>query len=102
VNLVLLYIDRFDVKMLDVEVCNKIFIWAFYPRVAAKAIYDTTVANYAGIGRFQRKIIYQKMFQLLITSANPRSFIASINTDVLENNTANKIIAKLEGGEGNE
>lgn len=60
-------------------------------RVAAKAIYDTTLANYAASGTFQRKKC-QKLFQELAVSASPRDFVARIDTDLLGNFSAEDII----------
>lgn len=93
-NLLATFIDRFGVEALDRETCEKIFVWAFYPRIAAKAIYDTTLANYAASGTFQKKKS-QKLFQELAVSATPREFVARINTDLLGNLTASDIINKI-------
>ena len=81
-------------EALDRETCEKIFVWAFYPRTAAKAIYDTTLANYAASGTFQKKKS-QKLFQELAVSATPREFVARIDTDLLGNLTASDIVNKL-------
>jgi len=94
VNLLATFIDRFGTDKLDRETCEKVFVWAFYPRVAAKAIYDTTLANYAASGTFQRKKC-QKLFQELAVSASPRDFVARIDTDLLGNLSAEDIINKL-------
>lgn len=93
-NLLATFIDRFGVDKLDRETCEKIFVWAFYPRISAKAIYDTTLANYAASGMFQRKKC-QKLFQELAISATPREFVSRIDTDILGNLTATEIINKL-------
>jgi uncharacterized protein with ParB-like and HNH nuclease domain len=94
INLLATFIDRFGEDKLDRETCEKVFVWAFYPRVAAKAIYDTTLANYAASGAFQRRKC-QKLFQELAVSATPREFVARIDTDMLGNLTAADIINKL-------
>ncbi|WP_198528156.1 hypothetical protein [Mesobacillus subterraneus] len=96
-NLLATFIDRFGVEKLDRETCEKVFVWAFYPRTAAKAIYDTTLANYAASGTFQKKK-WQKLFQELAVSATPREFVARIDTDMLGNLTAEDIINKLNEG----
>lgn len=93
-NLLATFIDRFGADKLDRETCEKVFVWAFYPRTAAKAIYDTTLANYAASGTFQRRKC-QKLFQELAVSATPREFVARIDTDMLGNLTAADIINKL-------
>jgi hypothetical protein len=95
-NLMISFIDRFGADWVDREVCEKVFVWAFFTRAIASHIYDSTIANYAGDGTFQKKSIYQKMFQLLATSATPREFVASMDTDLLNNFTAKTIIEKLE------
>ncbi|WP_303871906.1 DUF262 domain-containing protein [Acetobacterium wieringae] len=95
-NLLATFIDRFGKEKLDQEVCEKVFVWAFYPRTAAKAIYDTTLANYAAGGTFQRRKC-QKLFQELAVSATPREFVARIDTDLLGNLTSADIINKLNG-----
>ena len=94
VNLMATFIDRFGVEQLNRETCEKVFVWAFYPRVAAKAIYDTTLANYAASGTFQRRKC-QKLFQELAVSASPREFVARIDTDILGNYSAVDIINLL-------
>lgn len=94
INLLATFIDRFGEDKLDRETCEKVFVWAFYPRVVAKAIYDTTLANYAASGTFQRRKC-QKLFQELAVSATPREFVARIDTDMLGNLTAADIINKL-------
>jgi len=94
INLLATFIDRFGEDKLDRETCEKVFVWAFYPRVSAKAIYDTTIANYAASGTFQRKKC-QKLFQELTVSATPHEFVARIDTDMLGNRTAAEIINKL-------
>ena len=96
-NLLATFIDRFGADKLDRETCEKVFVWAFYPRTAAKAIYDTTLANYAASGTFQRRKC-QKLFQELAVSATPREFVARIDTDMLGNLTAADIINKLNEG----
>ena len=96
VNLLATFIDRFGADKLDREICEKVFVWAFYPRVAAKAIYDTTLANYAASGTFQRRKC-QKLFQELAVSSSPREFVARIDTDMLDNLSAEDIINRLKG-----
>ena len=93
-NLLATFIDRFGEDKLDRETCEKVFVWAFYPRIVSKAIYDTTLANYAASGKFQRKKC-QKLFQELGVSATPREFVARIDTDMLGNLTAADVINKL-------
>lgn len=93
-NLLATFIDRFGADKLDRETCEKVFVWAFYPRTVAKAIYDTTLANYAASGTFQKRKC-QKLFQELAVSATPREFVARIDTDMLGNLTAADIINKL-------
>jgi uncharacterized protein with ParB-like and HNH nuclease domain len=93
-NLLATFIDRFGADKLDRETCEKVFVWAFYPRIASKAIYDTTLANYAASGKFQRRKC-QKLFQELAVSATPREFVARIDTDMLGNLTATDVLDKL-------
>lgn len=94
INLLATFIDRFGEDSLDRETCEKVFVWAFYPRVSAKAIYDSTLANYAAGGIF-RRMKCQKLFQELAVSATPREFVARIDTDMLGNLSAQDIIKKL-------
>lgn len=96
VNLLATFIDRFGSDKLDREVCEKVFVWAFYPRVTAKAIYDTTLANYAASGTFKRKKC-QKLFQDLSVSSSPREFVSRIDTDALDNLSTQDIINQLKG-----
>lgn len=94
INLLATFIDRFGKDKLDREICEKAFVWAFYPRVEAKAIYDSTIANYAASGTFHNRKC-QKLFQELTVSATPREFVASIDTDLLSNYTPSDILSKL-------
>jgi len=93
-NLLATFIDRFGLDTLDRETVEKAFVWAFYPRIVAKAIYDTTLANYAASGSFQKRKC-QKLFKELAISATPREFVARIDTDMLGNLNAMDIINKL-------
>lgn len=94
INLLATFIDRFGKDKLDREICEKVFVWAFYPRVEAKAIYDSTIANYAASGMFHKRKC-QKLFQELAVSATPREFVARIDTDLLSNYTPSDILSKL-------
>ena len=94
INLLATFIDRFGAGELNRETCEKVFVWAFYPRVIAKAIYDTTLANYAASGTFQRRKC-QRLFQELAVSATPLEFVARIDTDMLGNLSAADILNKL-------
>lgn len=94
INLLATFIDRFGKDRLDREICEKVFVWAFYPRVEAKAIYDSTIANYAASGTFHKRKC-QKLFQELAVSATPREFVARIDTDLLSNYTTTDILSKL-------
>jgi len=95
INLLVLYCDRFGEEEIDREICEKIFVWAFYPRVIADLIYDSTIANYAGNGNFRKKMIYQKMFQVLSTCVSPQKFKSNIDTDLLDNYTIDSILEDL-------
>lgn len=95
VNLMVYFVDRYGQKEITKEVCEKVFVWAFFPRIEADLLYDSTIANYAGNGTFRKKTVYQKMFQVLSISATPREFVSKIDTDVLNNLTAATVISKL-------
>lgn len=97
-NLLALFIDRFGRDSLSKEVCEKVFIWAFYPRANASRIFDATQANYAAGEKFQKKPA-QKMFQLLNTTTTPNDFISKIDMDLLQNYSTQDILNKLEGKE---
>jgi len=94
-NMTTLFFDRFGHGEYDREMEEKIFVWAFYPRVNSELIYDSTIANYAGAGVFHKKNDFQKLFQKLSISSTPREFIANINMDVLENHTKKTILKLL-------
>jgi hypothetical protein len=98
INLLALFADRFGSNNVDREICEKIFVWAFYPRIEAELVYDSTIANYAATGQFKKKTIYQRIFQVLAVSSTPREFAANIDTDVLRNFTASGIVSKLTEG----
>lgn len=94
-NITALFFDRFESGEYDEEMKEKVFVWAFYPRVESKMVYDATIANYAGVGLFHKKNDYQKLFQKLSISATPREFIAGINMELLENYTKENMIKQL-------
>jgi len=91
INITALFIDRFGFDKYDGEIEEKVFVWAFYPRIINERIYDATIANYAGIGVF-RNNNYQRLFQKLSISSTPREFIASINMDLFGNYTFETIL----------
>jgi len=95
-NMIALYIDRFGDSELNREVCEKVFVWAFYPRTVAKRIFDSTQANYAAGEKFQKKPA-QKLFQVLNSSTSPTDFISRINMDLLQNFSSDDILRELEG-----
>lgn len=94
-NLVLLFVDRFGQGALDKDIVETIFIWAYYPRIKARAIYDSTLANYAAGGIFQRRTV-QKLFQLLHHASTPSDFLQKINRDQFEHFTLEKILEEEE------
>ena len=55
INLIALFQDRFGSEALTREINEKIFVWAFYPRVMAKYIGDSMQANYAAGEKFFEK-----------------------------------------------
>ena len=92
INILCSFVDRFGKNCTELkEVEEILFVWAFYPRIVAKLLYDSSIANYVAGGEFQRKKGYQKMFQLLATSTSPRDFISKIDMDILENYTADEL-----------
>lgn len=94
-NMIALFVDRFGEESLNREVCEKTFIWAFYPRVESSRIFDSTQANYAAGVRFQKKPA-QKLFQVLNSSTTPTEFISRIDMDLLQNLSSKDILEKLE------
>lgn len=94
-NMIALFVDRFGEDSLNREVCEKIFVWAFYPRAVASRIFDSTQANYAAGVRFQNKPT-QKLFQVLNSSTTPTEFISRIDMDLLQNFSSKDILEKLE------
>ncbi|XZJ40988.1 DUF262 domain-containing protein [Clostridium perfringens] len=100
INLIALFQDRFGSEALTREINEKIFVWAFYPRVMAKYIGDSMQANYAAGEKFLKNPA-QKLFHLLASSATPNDFISKINTDLFQNYTSNDIISRLNDQGGN-
>lgn len=94
-NMIALFVDRFGEEKLNREICEKIFVWAFYPRVVASRILDSTQANYAAGVRFQNKPT-QRLFQVLNSSTTPTEFISRIDMDLLQNFSSKDILEKLE------
>lgn len=93
-NMLALFIDRFGEKHLTDEVCERIFIWAFYPRAMASRILDSTQANYAAGGKFQGKSV-QKLFQVLNSATTPNDFMSQIEMNNLQNYNYEDIIERL-------
>lgn len=94
-NVCILFMERFGENELTKEVMETLFIWAYYPRVKSKAIYDVTLGNYAAGGRFHQQPA-QKLFQLLANATSPNDFLVKIDRDLFEHYTVDKIIAKEE------
>ncbi|MDR2832519.1 MAG: DUF262 domain-containing protein [Streptococcaceae bacterium] len=93
-NMIALFVDRFGKGNLNREVCEKVFIWAFYPRTVASRIFDSTQANYAAGAIFQKKPA-QKLFQVLNSSTTPTEFISRVDMDLLQNFTSDDILDKF-------
>ncbi|MFZ2256807.1 MAG: DUF262 domain-containing protein [Clostridiaceae bacterium] len=94
-NMIALFIDRFGESNLNREVCEKVFVWSFYPRTVASRIFDSTQANYAAGAKFQKKPA-QKLFQVLNSSTSPTDFISRIDMDLLQNFSSDDILEKLD------
>lgn len=92
-NILALFIDRFGEDALDKEVLEVLATWAYYPR-KAKRIMDSTLANYAAGGTFQKKEV-QKLFQVLNHSLTPSDFLQKINRDYFENITLKELIKEI-------
>ena len=90
-NICSLFADRFGKEELSKEIVETLFIWAYYPRVKSRAIYDVTVGNYASGGKFRQKEI-QKLFQLLAHAVTPNDFMVKIDRELFENYTVEQII----------
>ena len=90
-NICSLFAERFGKEELSKEIVETLFIWAFYPRVKSRAIYDATVGNYAAGGKFRQKEI-QKLFQLLAHAVTPNDFMVKIDRELFENYTVEQII----------
>ena len=90
-NICSLFAERFGKEELSKEIVETLFIWAFYPRVKSRAIYDATVGNYAAGGKFRQKEI-QKLFQLLAHAVTPNDFMVKIDRELFEHYTVDKII----------
>ena len=90
-NICSLFAERFGKEELSKEIVETLFIWAYYPRVKSRAIYDATVGNYAAGGKFRQKEI-QKLFQLLAHAVTPNDFMVKIDRELFENYTVEQII----------
>ena len=95
-NICSLFAERFGKEELSKEIVETLFIWAYYPRVKSRAIYDATVGNYAAGGKFrQRKV--QKLFQILAHAVTPNDFMIKIDRELFENYTVEQIIEEERG-----
>ena len=90
-NICSLFAERFGKEELSKEIVETLFIWAYYPRVKSRAIYDATVGNYAAGGKFRQKEI-QKLFQLLAHAVTPNDFMVKIDRELFENYTVEQIV----------
>lgn len=90
-NICSLFAERFGKDELSKEIIETLFIWAYYPRVKSRAIYDATMGNYAAGGKFrQRKV--QKLFQILAHAVTPNDFMIKIDRELFEIITVEQII----------
>ena len=90
INITFLFAERFGAQYLNKEVLETLFIWSYYPRANAKAIYDSTLGNYAAGGKFQNRP-NQKLFLVLANAVSPSDFLMKIDRDLFENFTVEKI-----------
>lgn len=90
-NLSSCFMERFGEEEFGKEILEIIFVWSYYPRVKARAIYDATLANYAAGGKFHNKEV-QKLFQVLSTAKTPSDFLLKIDTSLLEYMTVEEVI----------
>ncbi|KXT72330.1 protein of hypothetical function DUF262 [Streptococcus sp. DD10] len=94
-NICILFIERFGESELTREVVETLFIWAYYPRVKSKVIYDSTLGNYAAGGRFRQQPV-QKLFLVLATATSPTDFLMKIDRDRFEHYTVDDIVKEEE------
>lgn len=90
-NICSLFAERFGKDELSKEIIETLFIWAYYPRVKSRAIYDATVGNYAAGGKFRQREV-QKLFQILAHAVTPNDFMIKIDRELFENYTVEQII----------
>ena len=90
-NICSLFAERFGKDELSKEIIETLFIWAYYPRVKSRAIYDATVGNYAAGGKFRQREV-QKLFQVLAHAVTPNDFMVKIDRELFENYTMEQII----------
>lgn len=95
-NLSSCFMERFGEEEFDKEILEIIFVWSYYPRVNARAIYDATLANYAAGGKFHNKEV-QKLFQVLSTAKTPSDFLLKIDTSLFEYMTVEEVIESERG-----
>jgi hypothetical protein len=90
-NICSLFAERFGKDELSKEIIETLFIWAYYPRVKSRAIYDATVGNYAAGGKFRQREV-QKLFQILAHAVTSNDFMIKIDRELFENYTVEQII----------
>ena len=90
-NICSLFAERFGKDELSKEIIETLFIWAYYPRVKSRAIYDATVGNYAAGGKFRQREV-QKLFQVLAHAVTPNDFMVKIDRELFENYSMEQII----------
>ena len=90
-NICSLFAERFGKDELSKEIIETLFIWAYYPRVKSRAIYDATMGNYAAGGKFRQREV-QKLFQILAHAVTPNDFMIKIDRELFENYTVEQII----------
>ena len=95
-NICLLFAERFGKEELSKEIVETLFIWAYYPRVKSRAIYDATLGNYAAGGKFRQREV-QKLFQILAHAVTPNDFMLKIDRELFENYTVEQIIEEERG-----
>ncbi|MCC9693074.1 DUF262 domain-containing protein [Streptococcus agalactiae] len=94
-NAVALFVDRFGQEALTQEIVEVLLIWAYYPRIKASRILDSTLANYAAGGRFQNNDA-QKLLQVMNQSLSPNDFLMRVDRDKFDNWNLKDLLEEIE------
>ena len=88
INVVMFYVDRFDMESLSKTVLKKLYKWAYSLRLMMYSVYQETVNNYA-LGSNSRVNNGLNIFSIISEMSSPADMDSIILDDIKENGIKN-------------